>query len=145
MMLPASVFASTMGCCGMGSTVRLATVGCGMRSGMGCTARRATMRCYCMATPAIGSITAAVSTACDIPSSATAIEAVFAPAVAVAPVRPRPHAQEDPVIEIARPIKATGRAAVWCVLVIAVGTDRLNAYADANLCAGGWHHGPGGE
>jgi len=119
--------------------MRRATVGCcGTRSGMGRTARCATARRYCMATSTIGCITASVSTTGDVPSSATAVEAMFAPAVAVAPVRPGSHAQEDAVIEIARAIKTTGRAAVWCVLVIAVGTDRLNAYADADLCTGGW-------
>src|SRR5580658_3780312 len=146
MVFAASVFASTVRCRGVRSTMRRAiVVCCGPRSGtgpsMGCTAGSATTRCYGMATPTIGSVTAAVSTAGDVPSSATAVEAMFAPTVAVAPVRPGSHAQEDAVIEVARPIKATGRAAVWCVVVIAVGTDRLDAYADANLCTGGWRQG----
>jgi hypothetical protein len=146
MVLAASVLASTMGCCGVGSTMRRATAGCcGTRSGMGrsvgCTTGRATTRCYCMATSTITCITAPVSTAGDVPSSATAVEAMFAPAVAVAPVRPGSHAQEYAVIEIARPIKATGRAAVWCIVVIAIGTDRLNANADGNLCGGVWRQG----
>lgn len=135
---------STVRCCGMGSTMRPATTAgcCCVRSGTtGCTAGPATTRCYCVATSAVACIAAPVSTAGDIPSAATSDEAMFAPAVAVAPVRPGSHAQKDAVIEIARAIKATGRTAVWCVLVIAVGTDRLNADADANLCTGVWRQG----
>ena len=142
----ASVFASTVRCRGVRSTMRRAIVVCrstrsGMGRIMGCTAGSATTRCYCMATPTIGSIGTPVSTPSDVPSAATAVEPMFAPAVAVAPVRPGSHAQEDAVIEISRPIKATGCAAVRCIVVIAVGTDRLNAYADADLCTGGWRQG----
>jgi hypothetical protein len=134
-----AVFASAMRCRGM-------------RGGVGCTMRSATMRCCgmaacsdCRAMPTVGCIGAAVSTAGNVPASSSAIEAMFTPAVAVAPVRPGAHAQEDAVIEIARPIEAARRAAVRCIVVIAIGTDRLNAYADRNLCAGGWRQDQGDE
>src|ERR1700722_3156170 len=140
LMMFAAVLASTVRCCGM-------------RGGMGSAMLRVTMccfgmaACYYMATPAIRRIAAPVPTAADISSSSGALKAMFAPAVAVAPVRPRTHAQEDTVIEIARPIETTGRAAVRCIVVIAVGTDRLNAdaHVDANLCTGGWRQAQGDE
>jgi hypothetical protein len=134
----ASVSASTMGCCGMGSTMRRATAACcGTRSGMRGTTGRATSRCY-VATPTIAGIGTSVSAAAVVSSSSTAAEAMIAPAVAVTPVCPGAYAQKDAVIEVARAIKAARRATVRCIVVIAVGTDRLNAYADANLCAGCW-------
>src|ERR1700691_2918258 len=136
MMFAASVFASTVRCSGvrgrMGLTMRCVTMGCYGMAAYSCRATRITMP---------------VSTAGNISSSSSAVEAMFAPAVAVAPVRPWTDAQEDAVIEIARPIKTTGRTAVRCIVVIAVGTDRLNADADAdaNLCAGGWRQAQGDE
>jgi hypothetical protein len=136
MMFAASVFASTVRCSGV-------------RGRMGLTMRCVTMCCHGMASYARWAtrITMPASTAGNISSSSGAVEAMFAPAVAVAPVRPWTDAQEDAVIEIARPIKTTGRAAVRCIVVIAVGTDRLNAnaHADANLCAGGWRQAQGDE
>src|ERR1700728_1190871 len=63
----------------------------------------------------------------SIPSSSAIAETVLAPAVAVAPASPRTHAQEDALIEIARPVKAHWRACVWCVIVVAIGTGGLNA------------------
>jgi len=71
-----------------------------------------------------------------VPASSAAAEAMFTPAMAVAPMRPWAHAEEDTVIEISRPVKAAGCAAVRCVVVIAVGTDRriyAYAYTDADL------------
>jgi hypothetical protein len=67
-----------------------------------------------------------------------------APAVVIAPVTPGAHAQENPVVEIARPVKTHGCALIWCIVVIAVGTDgRFCADTDHNLCAGRWHQGQG--
>src|SRR5271154_1183354 len=138
MMLSPFVFPSTMRCCGMGSGMG-STVRCFRMATVAMSGR------YCMATPMVVSIGAAVSMAFDVPSTSGALEAMFAPAMSVAPVRPGSHSQEDAVIEIARPIKTTGRAAIRCVVVIAIGTDRLNADAHANLRVGGWHQDPRGE
>jgi hypothetical protein len=71
---------------------------------------------------------------------------MISPAVAITPVRPWAHAQEDPVIEIARPIKAAGGAAVRGIVVIAIGTDGwIYAYADDNLGISRSHQGQGHE
>jgi hypothetical protein len=132
----------------MFAAVRSATVrGCGVRSGVGATAASASVRRR-WAGSTIGGIGAStgVSASRDVPASATAAEAMSAPAVAIAPVRPRANAQEDAVIEIARPIKTTGRAAVRRIVIVAVGTDRwIYADADSDLCAGHWHQGQGYE
>jgi hypothetical protein len=68
-----------------------------------------------------------------------------APAVAVAPTCPRSHAQEDAVIEISRPVEAHGGTLVRSVVVVAVGTNWLNAHAYINLRASRWRHGQGRE
>jgi hypothetical protein len=57
---------------------------------------------------------------------------VVTPAVAIAPVGPWAHAQEDAVIEVARPIITVGRAGIGCIAVVAIGTDRLNPDANTN-------------
>ena len=69
-----------------------------------------------------------------VSSSAFIGKAMRAPAMAVAPAAPWAHAQEDAVIEIARSVISHRRALVRCVSVIAVGTARLNADADGDLC-----------
>src|ERR1700728_95028 len=80
------------------------------------------------------------TTAAVVASPAAAVEAMVAPAVAVTPTGPRAHAQEDTVVEIARPIKADRRTLIRCVVIVAVGTHRLNAYANADLRISSWHH-----
>src|SRR5580658_1453519 len=80
------------------------------------------------------------TTAGDVASTAASSEAILTPAMAVAPVRPRAHAQKDAVVEISRPVKAAGRASVRRILVVAVGTTRWSQ-ADHNLCLGRWHQG----
>ena len=74
-----------------------------------------------------------------------AVEAMFAPAVAVTPTGPRAYAQEDTVVEIARPIKADRRARIRCVVIITVGTHRLDTDANVNLCVSRRHHCQGCE
>jgi hypothetical protein len=59
----------------------------------------------------------AVSSAGNVPSSSTTSEAITAPAVAVAPIRPGAHAQENAAMEIAWTIKAAGCASVRCIVV----------------------------
>jgi hypothetical protein len=45
---------------------------------------------------------------------------MITPAVAIAPVRPWAHAKEDPVIEIARPIKTHGCASVRRIVIVPI-------------------------
>jgi hypothetical protein len=87
---------------GMAATVTAASADC----------RWSTIACISMPT--------AVSAARDVTPSSTTAEAMLTPAVAIAPVRPWAYAQEDPVVEIARPIKTAGCAAVRCIVVVAV-------------------------
>src|SRR5271170_6625996 len=87
---------------------------------------------------------AAVSTTSDVTSASTPAEAMVPPAVVIAPACPRADTEEDAIIEIARPIKTTGSAAVWCIIVVAVGTNR-RIYAYGNLCVQSWHEGRGCE
>lgn len=78
---------------------------------------------------AIGRIAATAA----IVSAAAIDEPMLAPAVVIAPAGPGAHAEEDPVIKIAGPVKSHGRAGVGGVVIIAVGTNRLNADANADL------------
>jgi hypothetical protein len=66
---------------------------------------------------------------------------MLTPAVAIAPAGPWAHAQENTAIKIARPVEAIGRAGVRSIVVIAVGTDRLNADADFDLRLSRWRQG----
>ena len=117
--------ATTRGCGMGGATGRVVVRGCGMGITHGATAVVSAIAPGAYGpwpTSAIGCIRAstAVSTAGDISASSPAIEAVITPAVAIAPARPWTHAQEDAVIEIARPIKSAGCAAIRCIVVVAV-------------------------
>jgi hypothetical protein len=76
-----------------------------------------------------------------VASMAMIDEAMFAPAVGVAPAGPRAHAQEDAVIEVIRPIEALGRAAVRPSLVIAPVANGWLADFDGNLRANLWRYG----
>jgi hypothetical protein len=143
-----------MGC----SSVRCFSV---CRRAVGSTLRWATMRCYgtgvsCGGTVVSTSvaardarrwtttilcvkIAAAVSTASDVTSASTTAESMITPTMTIAPTCPWADTEEDAVIEITRPIKTTWGAAVWCVFVIAVGTD-WRIYADGNLCVQARHY-----
>jgi hypothetical protein len=74
-----------------------------------------------------------ISAATVVASAAFADKAMITPAVAIAPAGPWAHAQEDAAVEVSRPVEAIRRASVGCVVVVAVGTDGLNADADGNL------------
>ena len=104
---------------------------CGMRSaaGVGCTCFMAA-RSATLGMPGGVSPPGRRSAAAVISTAAIAYKAVFAPAVAVAPSSPRPHAQEDAVVEVARPIKSHGRAGIRRVIVVAVRAHRLNSDID---------------
>ncbi len=127
---------SNIGCAGVDSrgmrtTCRRFSLGSAIASGV---YYRCAVRVYL-----IGRVT----TSTGISSSTTAGEAMAAPTVLIAPARPWTHAQEDAVIEIARPVKAIGRASVWRIVVVAVGTDGLNTYADENLRVSLWRESQG--
>ena len=106
---------------------------CGCSMGHWCTGAIGSRASHCRAaagkTAAIGHGAAAAA----IAPAAAIDEAMAAPAVAIAPAGPWAHAQEDAVVEVARPVKSIGRAGVGRIVVIAVGTDRLNADADYDL------------
>ena len=84
------------------------------------------------------SMVCCVSATAGISSSTSIAEAMAAPAVAIAPTRPRAHTEEDTVIEVARPVEADRRATVWRIVIVAIGTDRWNAYVDGNLRMRDW-------
>jgi hypothetical protein len=65
-------------------------------------------------------------TAALIASATTAGEAMAAPTMAIAPVGPWTHSQEDAVVEIAGPIKAAGGAGIGCIVVVTIGADGWN-------------------
>src|SRR5580658_718011 len=139
----ASMFAATMRRCGVGRTVSRCTMPsrcvCPVIVVDACCRRTTSIGCI----PAPGVSARARVAASVVPASAAAAEAMLTPAVAVSPVCPRAHAQEDAVIEISRPIKAARRAAIRCIVVVAVGTDwrYADAYADCDLRTGHWRQG----
>ena len=79
-----------------------------------------------------------VAAAAAVAAAAVVVEAMAAPAVAVSVAGPGAHAEEDAVIEVARPVEAVGRAGVGGVVVVAPLADgRLPATeADADLDLG---------
>ena len=132
------------GCC-VGSAAAMScatTLGrCGVTASVGCCGvSAAATRCgCCVASAAATSVTAATTSFAataavsgDVASATRAAEAMAAPAVGVAPVGPWAYAEEDAVIEVARPIITIGRAGIGCIAVVAIGTDRLNTDANTN-------------
>ena len=69
-----------------------------------------------------------------IASSTIIHKAMSAPAVAIAPARPRPHAQEDSVVEVSRPVEANRRAGIRRVVVVAIRANRLDTDVNDDLC-----------
>ena len=79
-------------------------------------------------TAMIGCIAAAAAIA-----STTAVdEPMPTPPMTITPAGPWAHSQEDPVIEVSRPVKAIGRAGIRRIVVVAVLANWLNANAYAN-------------
>jgi hypothetical protein len=68
-----------------------------------------------------------------VPSAAIIHEAMLTPAVPIAPAGPWAHAQENAVVEVARPIESHRRAFIRRIVVIPVRTHRLCAYIDVDL------------
>jgi hypothetical protein len=69
-----------------------------------------------------------------ISSAAGRDKAMAAPTVVITPAGPWTHAQEDAVIEVARPVITNRGAGVRCIAVVAVRTDGWRTtYVDGNL------------
>ena len=69
-------------------------------------------------------------------------EAMFAPAVTIAPAGPGAHAQEDAVVEIIRPVIARrGTAIRWIFVIAPMTIDGRFADFNDNLRANLWHKG----
>lgn len=73
--------------------------------------------------------------AIGVASAATAVEAMTAPAVAVAPVGPGTYAEEEAVVEVARTIPSVWCTGVGSVVVVAPLADGGAAYLNANRAA----------
>jgi hypothetical protein len=71
-------------------------------------------------------------------SMAMIVEAMFAPAVTIAPAGPGTHAQEDAVVEVIRPVKALGRASVRPSFVVAPLANGWFADFNRNLRVSLW-------
>jgi hypothetical protein len=127
--------------CGMGGAMRRATWCCGMGASNGGVTVRFTSAA---AAYRRWTTRAGVSPATDVPSASTMAEAMFTPTVAIAPVRPWTHAQENAVVEIARSIVTTGRAGIRRIAVVPVRTDGL-IDADDNFRADLWRQGQDSE
>jgi hypothetical protein len=78
-------------------------------------------------------------------SSASGIDkAMAAPTVVITPACPWAHAQEDAVVEVARPVITNRGARVRCIAVVAVRTDRgRTPYGDGDLRIRFWRQGQG--
>jgi hypothetical protein len=99
---------------------------------------------------AAAATTTAKTTAAMIASATRTAEAMTAPAVAVAPVKPWAYTQEDAVVEIARSVKSVRRAVIRRVVIVAIFTNwrrtdfnanlwTADVNANANLRLGRWH------
>ena len=92
--------------------------------------------------------TAVVSVVADetavISSTAGRDKAMTAPTVVITPAGPWTHAQEDAVVEVARPVITNRGAGIRCIAVVTVRTDGWWAtYADGNLRIRSWRQSQG--
>jgi hypothetical protein len=96
------------------------------------------VRVYDRCTAGVSVIAAGISSAAGID------KAMAAPTVVITPAGPWTHAQEDAVVEVARPVITNGGAGIRCIAVVAVRTDRRwTPYADGNLRIRFWRQGQG--
>jgi hypothetical protein len=153
---------SAMRCCGMRRAgVRSAGMGgCSMScarsrasSMRGCRMGRSirsppgyVVRMFIASMPAacIGA-TGCCAAAAVIASAAIIHKPMAAPAVTIAPACPWTHAQEDPVIEVPRPVETNRRAGIGRVVVIAIRAYRLHADVNAYLRLCHWRQRHGSE
>ena len=104
----------------------------GIAAPVGCPfAVRAYDRC-------IARVSVIAAKAAVISSAAGVDKAMAAPTVVITPAGPWTHAQEDTVVEVTRPVKSNGRAGVRCIVVVTVGTHRLNPDANDYLRIRRW-------
>jgi hypothetical protein len=75
-----------------------------------------------------------IAAAAVIAASAAIVEAMLAPAVTITPAGPGTHAQEYPVEEKSRPIKARRSASIGWIFVIAEFANWRNTHFDVHLC-----------
>lgn len=99
---------------------------------MGCFAMRVAVAAIIVAVGKMAML-GLIASAAVIPSAAIRDETMPAPAMSVAPASPGSDAQEDAVVEVPGPIKASGRAAVRRGFVIAPCADGRNANIDCNM------------
>jgi hypothetical protein len=79
-----------------------------------------------------------------ISSTAGSDKAMAAPTVVITPAGPWAHAQEDAVVEVARPVITDRSAGIRCIAVVAVRTDGWRTtYGDGNLRIRFWRQGQG--
>jgi hypothetical protein len=76
--------------------------------------------------------------AATIATAAAVAEAMFTPAMTIAPACPRPHAKEDASIEVSRTVIPIGCTGVRSIVIITVRTNGWNTDADDNLRLRGW-------
>jgi len=76
-----------------------------------------------------------------VAATAFTMEAMFAPAVCIAPAGPGAYAEENAIVEVPRPVKSIGRASVGRSFVIAPLTDGWDADFDGNLSFCSRHNG----
>jgi hypothetical protein len=69
-------------------------------------------------------------------AAAVVVEAMSAPAVAIAPAAPWTHAQEDAVVEVSRSVIAHRCAGIRLVAIVAVRAVRLRTNIDIDLRLG---------
>jgi hypothetical protein len=100
-----------------------------------------------MIAAAVETVAAVIATVTPINITAVvattgAVEAMTAPPMAIAPVSPRAHAEEDAVVEVARTVIPVRSAGVGSVIVVAPGAGgRRTANPYANLgTADGYTH-----
>jgi hypothetical protein len=84
-----------------------------------------------------------IAAATVVASAASIPEAMAAPAVAITPTGPGAYAQEYPVVEEPRAVKAVGRALIGWIFIEAVRANRrrtADVNADYHLRVSRWSH-----
>jgi hypothetical protein len=124
------------------SSVGLAVMGRGMRLAV---MRGRGVRLIVMRDGGTGAGISVIAHEATVISSAPGSDkAMPAPTVVITPAGPWAHAQEDAVVEVARPVITNGGAGIRCIAVVAVRTDGWRTtYGDGNLRIRFWRQGQG--
>jgi len=72
----------------------------------------------------------------SITAAATVMEAMLTPPMAIAPTGPRPYAEENTVIEVSGPVKPAWCAGIGSIVIVTIGTGRLDAQINDELSLG---------